>query len=184
MTDLARLIEKLMSNCIKLPDGCWVWTGATTASRPGNSLRYGSFAWNGRTVRAHRASYEAHNGKVLTKDQQVCHRCDNPPCINPEHLFVGDAAANNADCRTKKRDFWSRNRSAAMASLARARKCLTADKCARGEEAGPAKMTPDEIKRIRLLAKTTSQRKVARLFGLTQSTVSAIVTRRTWVHVD
>jgi hypothetical protein len=81
------------------PDACWGWTGAR------NSYGYGrlnSGGKNGRTLKAHRASYEIHYG-VDPGELDVCHRCDNPPCVNPAHLFLGDAKANAQDMARKGR---------------------------------------------------------------------------------
>lgn len=88
------------------PDDCWEWT----ASRNGGG--YGLF-WNKsrRTMDvAHRVSYEMNVG-TLPKDTAmgavgtlVCHRCDNPPCVNPAHLFIGSQADNMHDRKTKGRN--------------------------------------------------------------------------------
>jgi len=76
--------------------GCWEYSGGRDKDG------YGKFKKNGKNVRAHRASYEKNKGPLL-EDDLVCHSCDNPPCINPEHLFVGDHAVNHADRGRKGR---------------------------------------------------------------------------------
>jgi hypothetical protein len=75
------------------PDGCWTWTGSR------HPYGYGRL---GRTY-VHRIVAEHHEGRPLTSDDFVCHRCDNPPCANPRHLYVGDAAANMRDMAAKGR---------------------------------------------------------------------------------
>lgn len=82
--------------CPEPNTGCWLWTAGAT------SHRYG-LAWlEGRRVGAHRVAWLLTRGPI-PPGLQVCHRCDTPPCINPAHLFLGDAAENS-------RDKWSKGR--------------------------------------------------------------------------
>jgi len=77
--------------------GCWVWLGFK-ADRRG----YGGMRIDYRTVRAHRYSWEIHNG-LIPNGLHVLHRCDNPPCVNPKHLFLGTNSDNVADMTAKGR---------------------------------------------------------------------------------
>ena|SRR3990167_760739 len=79
------------------PEGnCIVWIGRR------NRRNYGIISYKGRTTRAHRIAYALTHGE-LPAGVFVCHACDNPPCIHPDHLWVGTAADNNADCDRKGR---------------------------------------------------------------------------------
>lgn len=78
-------------------DDHWLWNGYRT--RKG----YGTFSISGRSVGAHRVSYEIHNGPI-PDGMCVCHICDIPPCVNPAHLFLGSLQDNIADRHAKGRD--------------------------------------------------------------------------------
>ena len=78
---------------------CWNWTGATTRS---NKKGYGQASRNGAVVLSHRLSWEIINGPI-SKDLLVLHRCDNPLCVNPAHLFLGSQSDNMKDCIAKGR---------------------------------------------------------------------------------
>lgn len=134
--------------------GCVEWESSR------NERGYGSFWTGGRSVKAHRFAWELHNGPV-PEGMLVCHTCDNPTCCNVEHLFLGTNADNSDDKVAK-------GRQAAV----------------RGERQGNAKLSEKNIETIRiLLVDGLSQRKIAVMFGIDQTTVSKINRGKNWRHV-
>lgn len=88
---------------VRLPDECWNWkTGVH------NKAGYGSFSYNGRARYAHRVSLELKLGRPLKKGEVACHRCDNPSCVNPNHLFSGTTRDNARDAIKKGRLPWQK----------------------------------------------------------------------------
>ncbi len=140
---------------------CWVWTGGS--SRPGG---YGSVyqRWDQAHRRpvmasAHRLSYADAYGPI-PEGMDVCHRCDNPPCVRPSHLFVGTARDNGRDMARKGRaGYWSRP----------------------GDANPAARLTWDAVRVMR--ARHAAGETITALgsaFGVHRTTASLVVRGRTW----
>ena len=89
---LDRFLDKIL-----IGNDCWEWQGAK--ERAG----YGHLNNRGQMVKAHKFSYEIFIGKI-NKGMEICHRCDNPPCVRPSHLFQGSRADNAMDAFLKGRN--------------------------------------------------------------------------------
>jgi hypothetical protein len=133
---------------------CWVWIG----TRDNNG--YGRLNVAGTPVLAHRVSWQLHKHEI-TSDQHVLHKCDNPPCCNPEHLFLGDQAANNADMVAKGRFHPG-------VSL--------------GSAHGMAKLTETQVLEIR--DSTGPSRLTAERYGISDRHVRDIRNRQIWKHLN
>lgn len=152
--------SRLLARRVVTPSGCWEWSGAR------NSYGYGIIRVGGRggwTERCHRVSH-AISGGVVVRGLKVLHRCDNPPCFNPDHLFSGSASDNTADMHAKGR--WKKPR------------------VSRGSAAGTAKLTEAQVESIigRLLSGET-RTSVGVYFGVSMATISKIATGKNWAHL-
>lgn len=143
------------------PDECWPYLGAV------NVRGYGKFWLDGKTIAASRATFILLNG-TIPSSVLVCHKCDNPRCCNPAHLFLGNSAANSAD----------------MAAKGRAANGSDHARHATGEAHHKARFTTDQVKAMRQLYEsgTLSQHKIAKLFGTSQPVIQQIVTYKVRVH--
>ena len=160
-------LRRFLSKCDASGD-CWQWSGSVTEKG------YGRFSYNGKAERAHRVSWLLHFGPI-PRGMLVCHRCDNPGCVNPAHLFLGDAAANTADMDAKGR------RVNAPLSGSSHYAHQDPDRVVRGEQSGAAKLSVQDVLAIR--AAQGRQQDIADRFGVTQAAVSSIRLRKTWAHV-
>jgi hypothetical protein len=153
------------------PDACWTWTGSSLPSG------YGRARHSGRDELAHRVAWRIAVGDIPA-EHYVCHRCDNPPCVNPAHLFCGTPSDNATDMVRKRRHNPIRNqnqRNAARDSLA---KCIQAH---RGERHPNARLTEADVRNIRNSGEF--QRVLALQYGVSQSLISFIKRRVWWKHV-
>ena len=91
MTYIERFNQK-----VKKTGTCWLWTGAL------NSKGYGSMSYNGKGTSAHRLSYILHKGEI-PDGLIICHTCDTPKCVNPDHLWAGTPSENMKDMFAKDR---------------------------------------------------------------------------------
>jgi hypothetical protein len=97
--DLYAIPDRIWSKIYPEPNtGCWLWCGIR--DRGGYGRVYLS---PGREDKAHRQVWAAVHGSPVPNGAYVCHSCDNPPCVNPDHLWLGDARANRQDARGKGR---------------------------------------------------------------------------------
>lgn len=147
--------------------GCWLWMG--------QQLRhgYGLLGYGRGRTQAHRLAWVLAHGPIPTGDGYhgtcVLHRCDNPPCVNPDHLFLGSNRDNDKDRVRKGRQA----RGAVVEPKNRAR----------GERSGMAKLTETEVLAMRS-ATVRDYRALGVRFGINPRTVRDVLTGRTWRHVQ
>jgi hypothetical protein len=148
-----------------LGDGCWEWQGV----RNPRSTGYGQLKRNGKTLRAHRIAYEDWYGPIPA-GMGVLHRCDNPPCIRPDHLFLGTPLDNAVDRNSKGR--WTGERFSCPPERRR-----------RGEEHPNAKLTREQVAAIRhrYAAGDVTYKALADEFGVSKSLVAQLVRGIGWL---
>jgi hypothetical protein len=157
LSDADRLKAKTRIN----PEsGCWEWQASRTP------LGYGQVRFRGTRVLAHRAAWEAFCGPIPSDESHygtkgVLHKCDNPCCINPEHLFLGDQHVNIDDSVSKGR--WGKRGN-------------------KGEAHGRALVTEQMVREIR--ESKESARIIAARYGISTGAVRHIRHRRSCAHVE
>lgn len=93
--------DRFFAKVNKTP-ACWIWTGSTSGSKGYGKFSVTSRLYGRKMVRAHRFSWVLHHG-VIPRGEHVLHRCDNPLCVNPDHLFLGTQRTNLQDMIQKGR---------------------------------------------------------------------------------
>lgn len=104
MTTMPTLFERIFGRVDITSDGCWVHRNERT------SKGYARVDIASKHHRAHRLAWQLIHGPIPA-GMVICHRCDNPPCVRPDHLWLGTVADNNADMKAKGRRFDQRSRS-------------------------------------------------------------------------
>lgn len=152
-----RPINERLESCIISKNDCWLTNLALSNGYP--VLRVTSSGGKSRNLRVSRLMYEAYHGQIPDK-MSVCHTCDNPACVNPEHLFLGTAKDNTQDMLHKNRE-------------------------ARGDKLPQTKLTEVQVKEIKLLLAKgdLSNGKIGKLFGVHSATIGDIEKGITWKHI-
>lgn len=163
-SDIHRFFNKIN---IGLPDECWEWT-ACRGTDPYGNIRYGFFGFRGKNQLAHRIAWVIANGDI-PEGMQVLHKCDNPGCCNPAHLFLGTPADNMQDKCNKGRQSH----------------CGTKSPC-HGTKSPHAKLTEETIREIRLRyqAGGIRHKDLAAEYGVAKSLIARIIRRESWAWVD
>ena len=154
MRILYKDMEKFMAK-VKKTRGCWNWAGCI------DPFGYGHICFKSGKVhiqKAHRFAYLLHVGDI-PKGKMVLHTCDNRRCVNPDHLYVGTQSNN-------MKDMWNRER--------RPRNT--------GEANGLSKLTEKQVREIKGMNHVTAVN-LGRMYNVSEHTISAIRTGRSWSHV-
>lgn len=147
-----KLIDRLQRKSMPEPNtGCWIWIGAV------NKKGYGSININGKMDKTHRVSYRLFKGS-FNKKLFVCHSCDVPSCINPDHLFLGTAKDNAVDRVNKNRS----------------------NSC-RGDSHGRSSLCEDDVLFIR--ESGMRPRDLMRIFDVDRSTIWRVLRSKNWTHI-
>ncbi len=148
-----RFWEKVNTSGI---DNCWLWNGCK------DGQGYGMFWLEGRSHRAHRVAYILWN-KIENIDLDACHRCDNPGCVNPRHIFLGTHLDNMLDREAKGRN-----------------------NPPKGEKQGSSILTEDAVRDIRSRATGVrgNRTSLAKEYGVHVDTIGHIVKRKSWKHIE
>ena len=134
-------------------DSCWVWI-----ARQDDDM-YGRFCYNGKTIKATHYSWKLYTGRLVPKSLIICHKCDHPYCVNPNHLFIGTRKDNSEDMVSKGRS-------------------------SMGEKQGLSKLTEGQvrlIRELRLSGITTKQ--LSNQFSCSKNTIGDICRGKTWTHI-
>jgi len=154
------LEERFWDNVFKT-DTCWLWLGYV------NKSGYGKIFGENTYWLAHRLSWKIHYGED-PGSLLVCHTCDVPPCIRPDHLFLGTHTDNGRDMAQKGRQKWQ-----AYPELIPV-----------GEQASRSKLIEEQVRLIRLSTPFFTTAELAERYLVCKATIYNVVTRRNWRHVS
>jgi hypothetical protein len=146
------MTEQRFWSKVNKTESCWLWTGCCFSSG------YGALSVDDIPIYTHRYSYEIHKGKI-PEGLLIRHTCDNPPCVNPNHLLVGTRADNVMDMVERNRQ-------------------------ARGSKNGQAKLTEDDVNEIKIFREFGfTQQELGKMYGVSQSTITRLLSKKRWGHL-
>ena len=180
--DVRSLAAAFWARVVKHDAGCWIWTGAR------NPAGYGGFNVRRQQRLAHRVAWTMERGAV-PDGLCVLHRCDNPPCVNPDHLFLGTQLDNVADMIDKGRvargDRSGRRRHPEMYPREKLPAFTHPETVPRGEQNGQSRLTSAAVIEIRRRHfGGESMPSIGARFNVTSGAIFKVVHRMTWRHVE
>ena len=143
--------------------GCWEWIGR---SKSGRCKKYGRIKVNKKQVMAHRFSWEMFNKKAIPPGMMVLHKCDNPSCVKPSHLFLGTHQDNMDDMKNKGRSTLG---------------MVGQNRGVNGSSNHKAKLDEEQVRRIRLDERSAAL--IAREYNVSKSSINNIKAKKVWRHV-
>ena len=163
------IYQKFIEKVSKTPN-CWIWKGAMR----GGECEYGNIRFGKKRKLAHRLSWEIYYGKI-PKGKLILHKCDNPRCVNPKHLFMGTQLDNVKDRVRKNRSAIGKNHGF----------YLHPESIARGENASHTKLTTKQVLEIRrkYIPRKYGLVKLAKEYGVTMGSIYPIIKRTNWTHI-
>ena len=150
--DKQELLNKILSKVVPHLNGCWIWCGAC-------SDRYGQITYKHKKWLVHRLIFKIYYPKIYKEDLNICHKCDNTFCVNPEHLFIGTQFDNIQDCINKGRH----NQNGILNVM--------------------STLTEEQVKEIRKNGYNKAGWKIARKYNISIGTVSNIINKVTYKDI-
>lgn len=151
------------------PDECWIWTGSRRGPK---TNKYGAIYIKNKkighlTVAAHRFSWVMHNAVEIPPGMFVCHKCDNPPCVNPYHFFLGTCADNMKDAKDKGRKVHREDTKRRLAEY-------------KGDRHKGCKLSDAQVEQVRneYAAGGVTQQQLAKKYGVFNTTICQLVKHR------
>lgn len=145
--------ERFENKIFHSPDGCWYWTGYV------NPRGYGVIKIGRKAMLAHRFGYLLHKGEI-PNGLFACHRCDNPTCVNPDHIFLGTNQDNINDMKMKGRS---------QDNL--------------GHKNPRAKLNEEQVLIIRSISHLHSPKSLALMFDVSRACIYDVLNRKRWNHI-